>query len=56
MMGISAVVTAVFLFAYVGVNSPAADLAFSCITSLLGNFGKHNLFALMSLTVANFYV
>ncbi|KAJ6098595.1 hypothetical protein N7467_000130 [Penicillium canescens] len=38
MMGISAVVTAVFLFAYVGVNSPAADLAFSCITSLLGNF------------------
>jgi hypothetical protein len=40
MMGISAVVTAVFLFAYVGVNSPSADLAFSCITSLLANFGK----------------
>ncbi|CAG8307858.1 unnamed protein product [Penicillium salamii] len=38
MMGISAVVTAVFLFAYVGVNSPSADLAFSCITSLLANF------------------
>ncbi|KAJ5313006.1 FMN-dependent dehydrogenase [Penicillium antarcticum] len=38
MMGISAVVTAVFLFAYVGVKSPAADLAFSCITSLLANF------------------
>ncbi|CAG8217498.1 unnamed protein product [Penicillium olsonii] len=38
MMGISAVVTAVFLFAYVGVNSPSANLAFSCITSLLANF------------------
>ena len=36
----SAVVTAVFLFAYVGVDSPVADLAFSCITSLLANFGK----------------
>jgi hypothetical protein len=40
MMSISAVVTAVFLFAYVEVNSTAADLAFSCITSLLANFGK----------------
>ncbi|KAJ5157497.1 glucose transporter, partial [Penicillium canariense] len=38
MMGISAVVTAVFLFAYVGVNNSAASLAFSCVTSLLGNF------------------
>ncbi|CAG8060252.1 unnamed protein product [Penicillium salamii] len=38
MMGTSAVVTAVFLFAYVGVNSSSADLAFSCITSLLANF------------------
>ncbi|KAJ5528516.1 hypothetical protein N7527_001909 [Penicillium freii] len=38
MMGISAVVTGVFLFAYVGVNTPSADLAFSCITSLLASF------------------
>ncbi|KAJ5326257.1 uncharacterized protein N7506_009359 [Penicillium brevicompactum] len=38
MMGGSAVVTAVFLFAYVSVTSPSADLAFSCITSLLANF------------------
>ncbi|KAJ5678659.1 glucose transporter [Penicillium macrosclerotiorum] len=38
MMGISAIVTAVFLFAYVGVNNSAASLAFSCVTSLLANF------------------
>ncbi|KAJ5321136.1 hypothetical protein N7476_004138 [Penicillium atrosanguineum] len=38
MMSISAVITAVFLFAYVGVDSTAADLAFSCVTSLLANF------------------
>ncbi|KAJ5364383.1 glucose transporter [Penicillium cataractarum] len=38
MMGLSAAVTAVFLFAYVGVNNSAASLAFSCITSLLANF------------------
>ncbi|KAI1833058.1 hypothetical protein DTO027I6_9305 [Penicillium roqueforti] len=38
MMSISAAVTGVFLFAYVGVNTPSADLAFSCVTSLLGNF------------------
>lgn len=40
MMGISAIVTAVFLFAYVGVDNSTASLAFSCVTSLLGNFGK----------------
>jgi hypothetical protein len=40
MMSISAIVTAVFLYAYVGVDSTASDLAFSCITSLLANFGK----------------
>lgn len=40
MMGISAVVTAVFLFAYVGVSSPTSSLAFSCITGLLANFGE----------------
>ncbi|KAL4866540.1 hypothetical protein BDV12DRAFT_210376 [Aspergillus spectabilis] len=38
MMGISAIVTGVFLFAYVGVKTPTASLAFSCITGLLGNF------------------
>ncbi|KAJ6185145.1 hypothetical protein N7519_006446 [Penicillium mononematosum] len=38
MMATSAAVAGVFLFAYVGVNSPSADLAFSCITSLLANF------------------
>ncbi|KAB8256178.1 FMN-dependent dehydrogenase-domain-containing protein [Aspergillus pseudonomiae] len=43
MMGISSVVTAVFLFAYVGVNSSTASLAFSCITSILANFvAQHN--------------
>jgi hypothetical protein len=40
MMGISAAVTGVFLFAYVGVNTPTSSLAFSCVTSLLANFGK----------------
>ncbi|KAJ5757177.1 uncharacterized protein N7511_007359 [Penicillium nucicola] len=54
MMGISAVVTAVFLFAYVGVNSPAADLAFSSITSLLANFGlSKNIFFFSDKTLAN---
>ncbi|KAJ5246304.1 hypothetical protein N7468_001287 [Penicillium chermesinum] len=38
MMGLSAVVTAVFLFAYVGVTNPTSSLAFSCITGLLANF------------------
>ncbi|KAL2812183.1 hypothetical protein BJX63DRAFT_421922 [Aspergillus granulosus] len=38
MMGISAIVTGVFLFAYVGVKTPSASLAFSCVTGLLGNF------------------
>ncbi|PVH82380.1 MFS general substrate transporter [Cadophora sp. DSE1049] len=38
MMGGSAIVTGIFLFAYVGVHTPTADLAFSCVTGLLGNF------------------
>ncbi|KAJ5723072.1 hypothetical protein N7488_001107 [Penicillium malachiteum] len=38
MMGISAVVTAVFLFAYVGVNNQTSSLEFSCFTILLANF------------------
>lgn len=40
MMGLSAVVAAVFLFAYVGVTNQTSSLAFACITSLLANFGK----------------
>jgi hypothetical protein len=39
MMGISSIVTGVFLFAYVGVKTPTSSLAFSCVTGLLGNFG-----------------
>ncbi|KAE8422230.1 FMN-dependent dehydrogenase-domain-containing protein [Aspergillus pseudocaelatus] len=43
MMGISSIVTAVFLFAYVGVNNSTASLAFSCVTSILANFvANHN--------------
>ncbi|OOF93958.1 hypothetical protein ASPCADRAFT_516918 [Aspergillus carbonarius ITEM 5010] len=38
MMGISSIVTGVFLFAYVGVNSQTSSLAFACITGMLGNF------------------
>ncbi|KAJ5083767.1 hypothetical protein N7456_013194 [Penicillium angulare] len=38
MMGLSAVVAAVFLFAYVGVTNPTTSLAFACITILLANF------------------
>lgn len=40
MMGISAALTGVFLFAYVGVNSQAGDLAFQIVTGILGNFGR----------------
>ncbi|KAB8274955.1 FMN-dependent dehydrogenase-domain-containing protein [Aspergillus minisclerotigenes] len=42
MMGISSIVTAVFLFAYVGVNNSTASLAFSCVTSILANFVAHH--------------
>lgn len=38
MMGISAAITGVFLFAYTGATTPAGDLAFACVTGLLGNF------------------
>nr|QTZ25102.1 putative transporter [Aspergillus nidulans] len=38
MMGISSIVTGVFLFAYVGVKTPMSSLAFSCVTGLLANF------------------
>ncbi|KAE8358177.1 hypothetical protein BDV27DRAFT_169668 [Aspergillus caelatus] len=45
MMGISSIVTAVFLFAYVGVNNSTASLAFSCVTSILANFEYAVMFA-----------
>ncbi|TVY30228.1 putative MFS-type transporter protein [Lachnellula hyalina] len=38
MMGGSAIVTGIFLFAYTGASNTAGDLAFSCVTGLLGNF------------------
>ncbi|KAJ5894352.1 hypothetical protein N7495_006043 [Penicillium taxi] len=38
MMSISSILTAVFLFAYVGVTNTTSSLAFSCITGLLANF------------------
>ncbi|RQM07421.1 hypothetical protein DH86_00003210 [Scytalidium sp. 3C] len=38
MMGVSAIVTGVFLFGYTAARTSAADLAFSCVTGLLGNF------------------
>nr|OQO28038.1 hypothetical protein B0A51_02839 [Rachicladosporium sp. CCFEE 5018] len=37
-MGGSAIVTGVFLFAYTAADTPSMDLAFNCITSVLGNF------------------
>ncbi|KAL4892806.1 Clavaminate synthase-like protein [Aspergillus ambiguus] len=43
MMGISSIVTGVFLFAYEGVKTPDASLAFSCVTGLLSNFGMYAL-------------
>lgn len=39
MMGISAILTGVFLFAYTAAKSESADLAFQCVTGILGNFG-----------------
>ncbi|KAL6241223.1 hypothetical protein RBB50_011902 [Rhinocladiella similis] len=38
MMAISAIITGVFLFAYTGARTQAANLAFACITGLWGNF------------------
>lgn len=40
MMGISAIITGVFLFSYTAARSPTADLAFTCISGLWGNFGE----------------
>jgi len=38
MMGASAIITGIFLFAYTGARTTTASLAFSCVTGLLGNF------------------
>lgn len=40
MMGLSAIVTGAFLFAYVAIDTPAASLTFACVTGMLANFGK----------------
>lgn len=40
MMGISAIITGVFLFSYTAARTPSANLAFTCISGLWGNFGK----------------
>ena len=40
MLGASAIVSGIFLFAYTAADNSAGDLAFSCITGLFGNFGK----------------
>ena len=40
MMGISAIITGVFLFSYTAARTTEANLAFTCISGLWGNFGK----------------
>lgn len=40
MMGLSAVLTGVFLFAYTAAKTQEADVGFQCATGILGNFGK----------------
>lgn len=37
-MGASAIVTGVFLFGYTAATTTSTDLAFNCVTSVLGNF------------------
>ncbi|KAF2812093.1 MFS general substrate transporter [Mytilinidion resinicola] len=38
MMGLSAIITGIFLFAYTAARTPTANLAFSCVIGLWGNF------------------
>ncbi|KAK0660930.1 putative MFS-type transporter PB1E7.08c [Lasiodiplodia hormozganensis] len=38
MMGLSAILTGVFLFAYTAARTETQDLAFQCVTGILGNF------------------
>ncbi|KAI7977894.1 hypothetical protein EIK77_009434 [Talaromyces pinophilus] len=42
MMGLSAVLTGVFLFAYTAAKTQTADVGFQCATGILGNFGEHS--------------
>jgi Na+/proline symporter len=49
MMGLSAVLTGVFLFAYTAAKTQAADVGFQCATGILGNFGGRPLYFLFSL-------
>lgn len=37
-MGLSAILTGVFLFAYTAARTETQDLAFQCVTGILGNF------------------
>jgi hypothetical protein len=39
MMGLSAILTGVFLFAYTKASTQQADVGFQCATGVLGNFG-----------------
>lgn len=48
MMGLSAVLTGVFLFAYTAAKTQAADVGFQCATGILGNFGGRPLFPLFT--------
>ncbi|KAF7534142.1 hypothetical protein G7054_g6467 [Neopestalotiopsis clavispora] len=45
MMAISAVLTGVFLFCYTTVRSEVSDVAFQCVTGILGNFEYAVMFA-----------
>lgn len=40
MMGLSAILTGVFLFAYTSARTETQNLAFECVTGVLGNFGE----------------
>lgn len=42
MMGLSAAATSVFLFAYTSASTETQNLAFECVTSVFGNFGKNH--------------
>lgn len=42
MLGASAIVSGIFLFAYTAAENRAGDLAFSCITGLFANFGRYS--------------
>lgn len=47
-MVISAIVTGVFMFAYTAARTPEANLAFTCVTGMVGNLGIFSSFLLPS--------